>query len=236
MSEYGRRTACAAEVTGLASGHHRPESAGNADAAAVETLDGGKRAQILDGARAVFLARGFDAASMGEIARQAGVSKGTLYVYFASKEELFGAIVRDQCLIQAEQVFALDDQDRDVAAVLMRLGTSFAAALCRVERLSSLRAIVAISERMPAAGHRFYEMGPATGIARLAHYLDAQMAAGMLAIEDTEVAAAQFLEACVATMMKPMLFGTMTEPPTEARISHVVGMAVRAFMAAYGRR
>jgi AcrR family transcriptional regulator len=205
-------------------------------AAAAEMSDGGKRAQILDGARAVFLARGFDAASMGEIARQAGVSKGTLYVYFASKEELFSAIVHDQCMIQAEQVFALDDQDHDVAAVLTRLGTSFAAALCRVERLSSLRTIVAISERMPAAGQRFYETGPATGIARLAHYLDAQVAAGMLAVEDTEVAAAQFLEACVATMMKPMLFGVMTEPPTEARIALVVGMAVRAFMAVYAKQ
>ena len=39
-----------------------------------------KRQQILDGARKLFLAEGFDAASMGDIARSAGVSKGTLYV------------------------------------------------------------------------------------------------------------------------------------------------------------
>ena len=56
-----------------------------------------KRRQIIDGARRVFLAQGFDAASMGEIAREAGVSKGTLYVYFKSKEELFEAIVEEQC-------------------------------------------------------------------------------------------------------------------------------------------
>ena len=46
-----------------------------------------KRRQIIDGARAVFLAQGFDAASMNDIARAAGVSKGTLYVYFKHKEE-----------------------------------------------------------------------------------------------------------------------------------------------------
>ena len=45
------------------------------------TDEGAKRRQIMDGARAVFLAQGFDAASMGEIARAAGVSKGTLYGY-----------------------------------------------------------------------------------------------------------------------------------------------------------
>src|SRR5262245_65890062 len=52
-----------------------------------------KRRQILEGARRMFLAQGFDAASMGAIARQAGVSKGTLYVYFKSKKELFESIV-----------------------------------------------------------------------------------------------------------------------------------------------
>ena len=52
-----------------------------------------KRRQIIDGARAMFLAKGFDAASMNDIARAAGVSKGTLYVYFKHKEELFEAIV-----------------------------------------------------------------------------------------------------------------------------------------------
>jgi AcrR family transcriptional regulator len=50
--------------------------------------DSSKRRQILDGARKVFLDLGFDGASMGEIARSAGVSKGTLYVYFADKSRL----------------------------------------------------------------------------------------------------------------------------------------------------
>ena len=47
-------------------------------AAADERADTAKRRQILDGARRTFLANGFDAASMNEIAREAGVSKGTL--------------------------------------------------------------------------------------------------------------------------------------------------------------
>ena len=53
-----------------------------------------KRRQILEGARRLFLSKGFDAASMGDIAREAGVSKGTLYVYFDNKEVLFTALVR----------------------------------------------------------------------------------------------------------------------------------------------
>jgi AcrR family transcriptional regulator len=65
-----------------------------------------KRRQIMDGAREVFLAQGFDAASMGEIARKARVSKGTLYVYFDSKEQLFEAIAHEACAAQAEAVFS----------------------------------------------------------------------------------------------------------------------------------
>ena len=73
-----------------------------------------KRRQILDGARNVFLNLGFDGASMGEIARAAGVSKGTLYVYFADKNRLFEAIVEQEVLEQGKAAFNFD-LSRDVA-------------------------------------------------------------------------------------------------------------------------
>ena len=148
----------------------------------------------MDGARIVFLAQGFDAASMGEIAREARVSKGTLYVYFDSKERLFQAIVEEECGSQAEQVFALDSEDHDVEAVLLSLGKSFLYFLCQPYRVSPLRTVISIADRMPELGKRFYETGPASGIARAARYLEDQMAAGILAVEDCELAAAQFLD------------------------------------------
>ena len=58
--------------------------------------DPAKRKQILDGARRVFIEMGFDAASMNDITRAAGVSKGTIYVYFANKEELFEALIEEE--------------------------------------------------------------------------------------------------------------------------------------------
>src|ERR1700731_5241276 len=67
-----------------------------------------KRRQILDGARRVFLDLGFDGASMGEIARSAGVSKGTLYVYFADKHRLFEAIVEEESIEQSKVAFNFD--------------------------------------------------------------------------------------------------------------------------------
>jgi AcrR family transcriptional regulator len=194
--------------------------------------DPAKREQILQGARQVFLAQGFDAASMGEIARTAGVSKGTLYVYFKDKEDLFDAIVQHECRAQAEGVFTLDPNDHDVAAVLTRLGVDFASFLCRPGAAAPVRTVMAIAERMPEAGRRFYETGPAKGITKVKAYLEAQVAAGVLAIDDCEVAAAQFLESCLATLFKPIVFN-FGSTPTPERIEHVVKIAVRTFMAAY---
>jgi hypothetical protein len=57
-----------------------------------------KRWQIVEGARSVFLAQGFDGASMKDIARAASVSTGTLYFYFTSKEQVFAAIVQSECM------------------------------------------------------------------------------------------------------------------------------------------
>jgi len=194
--------------------------------------DGAKRRQIMDGARAVFLAQGFDAASMGEIARAAGVSKGTLYVYFENKEQLFEAIVHEQCEVQAEGLFDLDTGDGDIEAVLTRLGIRFVGFLCQPDKASPLRTVIAIADRMPEIGRKFYETGPACGISMLASYLKAQTDAGVLAVEDCEVAAAQFLDACQSTLFKPVLFNFAPPPPPE-RIEHVVRIAVRTFLAAY---
>jgi AcrR family transcriptional regulator len=195
--------------------------------------DSSKRRQIIEGARQVFLAQGFDAASMDKIARAAGVSKGTLYVYFKDKEELFDAIVGMECRVQAEGIFSLDAGDHDVAAVLTRLGIAYAQFLCRPGGAAPLRAVIAIAERMPEMGQRFYETGPARGIAQLAAYLEAQVAADALKVEDCEVAAAQFMDACQSTLFKPLVFN-FGSPPSDQRIEHVVKIAVRAFMAAYG--
>jgi AcrR family transcriptional regulator len=194
--------------------------------------DSAKRRQIVLGAREMFLAKGFDAASMSDIARAAGVSKGTLYVYFENKEQLFQAIVHDECQLHAEAAFDLDPGNHDVEAVLTRLGSAYLGFLCNAEKASALRTVAAIADRMPEIGRLFYETGPAVGIARLADYFKTQNEAGILAVEDCTVAAAQFLDSCKSTLFMPVLFNFSGTPQPEA-IRHVVGIAVRAFLRAY---
>src|ERR1700710_1988593 len=134
--------------------------------------DSSKRRQILDGARSVFMTLGFDGASMGEIARAAGVSKGTLYVYFADKNRLFEAIVEQEVLEQGKAAFNFDPQ-RDVLTTLHEFGQAYIELLCRPGGGSAIRTVMAIAERMPEVGSRFYSNVVAHTIARLAAYLDA---------------------------------------------------------------
>jgi AcrR family transcriptional regulator len=197
--------------------------------------DSAKRRQIIDGACRIFLAQGFDAASMGSIAREAGVSKGTLYVYFKSKDELFEAIVEEQCQWQASQVFSFDEQ-ADVGSELRRLGEQLTWMLCRRPGgISPLRTVIAISDRMPELGAKFYQSGPARGIASLRRYLETKVAQGILQPHDCEVAAAQFIDACVSLTFKPMLFGA-AGAPTDSQVAYVVDVAVHTFLAAYRAR
>ena len=51
--------------------------------------------ELLDAALALFVEKGFAATRVEEVAARAGVSKGTLFIYFPSKEELFKAVVRE---------------------------------------------------------------------------------------------------------------------------------------------
>jgi AcrR family transcriptional regulator len=193
--------------------------------------DSSKRRQILDGARQVFMDLGFDGASMNEIARAAGVSKGTLYVYFADKSRLFEAIVEDEALQKGKIVYNLDP-GRDAETTLREFGRAYIGSICRPGGGSSIRTVMAIAERMPDVGRQFYENVLANTINRLADYLQAHVGPGDLEIDDCTLAAAQFLQMCQATLFLPFVFQAEPTPSAE-RIAHVVDSATQMFLTTY---
>jgi AcrR family transcriptional regulator len=196
--------------------------------------DSSKRRQILDGASKVFMDLGFDGASMGEIARAAGVSKGTLYVYFADKNRLFEAIVEEETIEQSKVAFNFDP-GRDVATTLAEFGQAYIQLLCRPRGGSAIRTVMAIAERMPEVGRRYYEHVLEKTIDRLAAYLRAHVEAGDLTIDDSTLAASQFMLMCQASLFLPFIFQA-APPPSEARITQVIDSATRMFMSAYGKK
>jgi AcrR family transcriptional regulator len=193
--------------------------------------DSAKRRQILDGASRVFMDLGFDGASMGEIARAAGVSKGTLYVYFADKSRLFEAIVEREMLEQQKVAFNFDTE-RDVATTLREFGQAYIALLCRPGGGSAIRTVMAIAERMPDVGRRYYGQVLEKTIGRLASYLEARVKAKDVIIPDCQLAASQFMMMCQASLFLPFIFQAAPAPSAE-RMAEVVESATRMFLAAY---
>jgi AcrR family transcriptional regulator len=196
--------------------------------------DSAKRRQILAGASRVFMDLGFDGASMGEIARAAGVSKGTLYVYFADKSRLFEAIVEEEALEQRKVAYNFDPE-RDVATTLRDFGQTYIQMLCRPGEGSAIRTVMAIAERMPDVGRRFYHHVIEARINNLASYLRAHVGTDGLAIEDCQHAAAQFMQMCQASLFLPFIFQA-APPPSAERIAEVVESATQMFLATYQKK
>lgn len=200
---------------------------------ALEPQDGSaKRRQIVDGARAVFFASGFDGASMNDIARAAGVSKGTLYAYFESKEDLFKAIIREQKALTAERL-CMFVSGGDVRDMLADFGRRLLLKLTDPGHISLARVVIGATEKFPAVGRALYEAGPLYGATRLAEELRRLEQAGFLVLPDAERAAWQFVDLCQSGVYKRVLFG-VTDRADPGEIEATVAAAVEVFMKAYG--
>jgi AcrR family transcriptional regulator len=191
------------------------------------------RQRILEGAAGVFMDRGFDAAGMNDICRASGVSKSTLYVYFAHKEDLFAALIeqkRDPKFNEIQRaLYAAPDADAAIKDFLTCLVT----VVCSPEVIRVQRTIIGIAARMPELGARFYEGGAERAQKLLRGYLDLQVTLGRYTITDTSRAAHQLIEMASAGLLRQCLYGIRTSAPEEAEVHNAVQAAMSVFDAAY---
>ncbi|CAN7223355.1 TetR/AcrR family transcriptional regulator [Pararhizobium sp. LjRoot235] len=198
--------------------------------------DPAKREQIIEGAKRVFMSVGFDAASMNDITREAGVSKGTIYVYFENKEDLFSAMIeRQRALFLASVRTALAEHEDAVETSLYKFGVHFVTHMTDEKVINAMRIVLGVRDRMPALCQRFFK-GPENLRAVVREFLEYKVAAGSLNIDDIDLAAGQFLDLASGSFFKLRLFGTMETAPRPEEIDRVISGAVRVFMAAYGPR
>ncbi len=191
-----------------------------------------RREAILDVAQDVFLEEGFAAASMSTIAARLGGSKGTLYNYFKSKDDLFNAYVERRCLWQSESL-GLKPGETPLQA-LNRVGRAFLAFLTDDLTVRNFRLVVAEAERAPEISRTFYEMGPARGLERIAAFLSELQAGGLLDLGgDPTGAASDFLGLVQYRYFKARLCNAVSAPRS-AEIDAEADRAVATFLRAYG--
>lgn len=192
-----------------------------------------RRDGILDVARDCFLAEGYAATSMSTIAARLGGSKGTLYNYFKSKEDLFAAVVQRQCSALAETLFGVDQDGATPRERLTHFGKAFLERLLTPESIGIHRLIVSEGGRFPELGRLFYDLGPKVVLNRIAEYLADLMALGALRRADPVVAAQQFKDLAISGMLQPRAWGVITTELSAEEVDTQVATAVDTFLRAY---
>lgn len=194
---------------------------------------GRKFDQVLEGARKVFMADGFEGASVDDIARQANVSKATLYSYFPDKRLLFMEVANQECARQSQAAIDNIDMNAPPREVLSQAGRHFLRFITSKFGQQVFRICVAESDRFPEIGRAFYRSGPERMRAEMAEYFQGSIARGELQIDDLTLAADQFGELCKADLWPRLMFGVISSV-SEEDIARVVDGAVETFLARYG--
>ena len=191
-----------------------------------------KAESILAAAKRTFLHSGFEAVSMDTIAREAGVSKATVYAHFAGKEELFGAVIGRECERYLAGFSAGELDAGDVRASLTTLGRRFLELLLSPDAIALHRIILAEVSRFPALGEVFWHAGPERNLAQIERFLRAADTAGSLALPDARLAAEHFVGLVRGeTQLRHLLRlePGAGRPQTRAGVSAAVDTFLRAF-------
>ncbi len=194
---------------------------------------GRKFDQVLEGARVVFMAHGFEGASVDDIAKEAGVSKATLYSYFPDKRLLFSAVVRTECQRQCDSSGGAMPVDSPPSEILYGAARQIVASYTSEISQQMFRICVAEAARFPDLGELFYQSGPLVWRTDLRAYLVAASGQGCLLIDDFDMAADQFIELCKADLLLRAVFLNERDF-TEVEQHRVAAAAVDMFLAKHG--
>jgi AcrR family transcriptional regulator len=195
-----------------------------------------KRRAILGVASDIFLAQGYAATSMSEIAAKVGGSKATLYNYFRSKDELFEAFMADTCQSLAAAIFdriAPIGEGRSVRDSLIELGEALLDFLLLDRIVAVHRLVVAEAGRFPELGRVYYEVGPRKGEARFTQILERAMAAGHLPREDPHMVGQRLKDLVMSDLYLRRLWGVIDAIGREELRAHVT-QSVDIFLRAFG--
>jgi len=189
--------------------------------------------RLLDAATKFFMEKGFDATSMGEIAKQAHASTETFYRHFPTKEELFQRVLlRRSELIKVEATSVLLSHEPPEKA-LAAFGEKVLALLLAPEAMSLHRVLIMEKGRFPEVAKAFHAQGPSRVHAALAQYLDEQVDKGRLRKMNTDAGARQLFDLIVPEFM--MGVNIRNRPtPSKAEIRQRVKEAIDCFLHGYG--
>ncbi len=138
-------------------------------------------AELTAAAMNEFAENGYDATPVEAVARRAGVSKGLLYLYFKTKEDLFKAVVRSFVMPRVERlVRAIDDTELGVADFLRGPFLEVARELPRSKARHLVRLLIAEGHKHPDLTRWYWENVVSRGLGALRRLIARGVASGEL--------------------------------------------------------
>lgn len=174
-----------------------------------------RRLAILDVARRSFLENGYSATSMSAISAELGGSKGTLWTYFPSKEELFAAVLEQATTAYRQQLGDLLEPSADLWTTIVTFCRSFIGKITSPDSVRLHRLIASEAARFPEIGEIFYRRAPEPTQRMLADFFAGQMAVDHMREADPLIAARALGCLCTGWLHQRVIWG-IAEPTPEA--------------------
>jgi TetR/AcrR family transcriptional repressor of mexJK operon len=197
--------------------------------------DPAKGSAVLMAAARSFLKHGLEGTSMDAIAREAGVSKLTVYSHYRNKEALFKEVIRCKC-----SEFAPPESFAGLAAdgprkALTRVATAFARLMLAPEVVAMHRVVIGEAANNPKIAQLMYEAGAIPAMAAFADLLRTFTSAGLMEVRDPRRAADYFFSVLKGDLHFRALLN-IANPPSEAELKRHVDDFVDMFLRAYAPR
>ena len=190
-----------------------------------------KRYQILDAAVSLFTKQGYAGTSMDLIAKNADVSKQTVYTHFGSKDELFSASIEYKC--ESLQIVDLSLHDlSDPYTVLLTLVQSFTEFMTSKEVCAVHKICVFESTTYPQVSEIFYKAGPLRIINEVSLLMLKLHQQKILTIEHPRHAASQFLNMMKGELWMQIEFNIkerVSPEEVEAYLRNSVAFFIRGY-------
>ena len=161
-----------------------------------------RRAAIIAAGLDEFVARGFAATRLDDVAKRAGVAKGTIYLYFTDKEALFQELVRNALVPLIERMSAPPAAGGSARAKLEGFAEGFVRDVVQTRRGDILRLIIAEGARFPSLSEFYYREVVERGMAGMRQLIEYGIARG----EIRNPALLQFPQLLVAPAMVAVIW------------------------------
>lgn len=144
---------------------------------------------ILEAATSLFMERGFDGTSMDAIAKEADVSKQTVYSHFSTKDNLFSSAITHKMEDYFPQGDFVVGESASLEEELTLVAAQFTKLLMSEDAMSVFRLLVSEAPKGSHLAEIFWEAGPMVMLGRLVAFLEKWQQRGALKIDDSEDAA-----------------------------------------------